>query len=210
MPAVEPDVQALLAAMLTPDPGARITVDQIKCHQAFRIGLSAGYQLPRPLPLCCGEAGVDPRAVAPPVLALLRAIGFRDEELTAHGETMAKSFCYALTHALAPEELPWDDEHRLGGESHENELIQPCVDIAMAMDELMGKMQEMLGELGFQWFHPDDTTIFARSRKGAVVTVRAEKQEDESVKMDVHFGNADEAGVDEVLERLRDLLVGDP
>jgi BR serine/threonine kinase len=116
MPALDGDATALLAAMLSVDPGARPTASQIKASPLFLRGLRADYRVPAPLPLAGDAAPLDPAAVPPEVLALVRQIGFADEaelqaDLAAPGRSMAKVFVAMLTAQIDLEALPWEAAH---------------------------------------------------------------------------------------------------
>jgi hypothetical protein len=152
--------------------------------------------------------------VAPPVLAVLRQIGFTSDdelrtELEEPGQSMAKVFFHKLTSATLQDDLPWDaavhsrancddvfedDDDELTGvlqRDFDGELIQPCIDIPMQLDVLLTKMQTMVASLGFRWFHPNDYTILAKvPTEGVGLTIEVRPQTPELLSMDLHFTHA--------------------
>jgi serine/threonine protein kinase len=115
MPDFPPPVQNLISAMLTVDPALRITIDGIKQHHAFRIGMvSPTYVLPAPLPLPLIVEPIDPATLDPAVLTVLRGIGFSSDEEIAEqfavvGFSMGKVF-YSMLSARSVDSYPWDGE----------------------------------------------------------------------------------------------------
>jgi hypothetical protein len=225
-----PEIQNLISAMLTVDASARITLENIKQHPAFRIGLAdPSYVLPVPLQMPVPVEPIEMDSVAPPVLAVLHQIGFTsDDELRAElattGHSMAKVFFHMLTSKNPPEDLPWetaaqpsemqnemteddDDWADLFQKDFSGELIQPCLDIPIKLEVLLARMQKMVSELGFQWFHPNDYTILAKSpSEGVGLTVTARPQSEGLVSMDLHFTNANQEIITRAFTRLRALL----
>jgi BR serine/threonine kinase len=220
MPDFLPDVQHLVSGMLTVDPAQRITLEQIKQHPAFRLGLlDCPYIHPTPLPIPARKDPIDFASIPSGVLQVLRHVGyFADEELREELEaaepSMAKVFYHMLTSPNSLDCVPWEEaklpdviELPEDAFACRGDLVQPCVDIPLAPEELLAKMQAMLTALGFQWFHPDDYRLFARLPGArAQLTVTVKLQSVEFLSMDVHFRNATPAVVGLVSERLRDLL----
>jgi BR serine/threonine kinase len=114
MPDFPPDIQNLISAMLTVDPHARATLEQIKRHPAFRIGyVESEYVLPSPLPMPVMATPIEFDTIPPGVLNILRQIGFTDDDelradLEAPGNAMAKVFFHMLTAGNSLENVPWD------------------------------------------------------------------------------------------------------
>ena len=113
MPNFHPQVQDLISHMLVVDPKSRFTIDDIKNHPAFSIGIPNGYILPSPIPLPHLIDPVDPNTLNPQILKTLRQVGYPSDEdlrrdLTSHDHTMAKVFCYMITRSAKLEHLPWD------------------------------------------------------------------------------------------------------
>jgi BR serine/threonine kinase len=115
MPDFPPAIQNLVSLMLTVDPSQRITIADIKAHEAFRIGLvSPAYALPTPLPLPLMVDPIDPRVLDAGTVAVLRGIGFASDEEIAEefamvGASMGKVF-YSMLCARSPESYPWEAE----------------------------------------------------------------------------------------------------
>jgi hypothetical protein len=123
MPDLPPEVQSLISSMLTVDPHARATLEQIKQHAAFRIGYAEpDYVLPSPLPMPVMTLPIEFEAVPANVLNILRQIGFTDDDelrrdFEAPGNAMAKVFFHMLTAGNSLEHIPWDadTEAPIGG-----------------------------------------------------------------------------------------------
>jgi BR serine/threonine kinase len=129
MPDFPPPIQSLISSMLTVDPDRRITIDGVKAHPAFRIGLCApAYVCPTPLPRLADP--VDPAAVDPGVLLVLRQIGFcGDGELeagfAARGTSWAKVFHHMLTATFALDALPWEPAAEPAGDADDRFIVSP-------------------------------------------------------------------------------------
>ena len=138
MPAFTPEIQNLISRMLCVDATKRITIDQIKEHPGFRIGLPRNYAIPKPLPL---PSLPDPMVVDdidPKVFTVLTHLGYVNEkdikaELESSKTNMAKVFVHMLTSTMSLDWLPWNGE--VGEEvSEDNFLVeeQPIVFVAHA------------------------------------------------------------------------------
>jgi hypothetical protein len=183
-----------------------MTVAQVKAEKAFSIGLAPYYCLPVPLPLKeTSVAGEVPLSV----IEMLKVLGFHEDEIDGNEKTMAKAFCRSLTHAQASGEIPWDEDHCATPVHNGDNFTQPWKDIDLPLDVLMGRMQIALGKLGFQWFHPDDRTLFARSTKGVSVTLRAERPSDSLTQMDIRFSHADDDTIKLIHDHLKKELSTD-
>ncbi|KAH0791400.1 CAMK family protein kinase [Histomonas meleagridis] len=107
-----PLVQDLISKILVVDPKLRLTIDQIKGHPAFRIGVPEGYVLPKPLPLPQLTNPIKPTEEDKPKLDCLQQIGFSDLEklkslLQSDQPNMAKVFFFMLSQQ---QESLWDEE----------------------------------------------------------------------------------------------------
>jgi serine/threonine protein kinase len=215
MPQLPPDIQNLIRSILTVDTSVRITIEQIKQHPAFRIGIdNPSYVLPVPLPVCLRPEPIAIDSVPRSALTILQQIGFSSdeelkEELEMDGFSMAKVFSQMLMATNSLEILPWEantasDDGRL------IELIQPCIGIAMPLERLLVTMQELFESLGFQWFHPDDCTLVARVRGGkAGVIATVHRQSADLLNMDLQFTHATEELIVAVSDRLKSALSGE-
>lgn len=110
MPDFPDAIKDLISRMICVDPEERISMEGIKHHKAFKIGLPRGYTPPLPFPSL-----IMPRVnfQDPPkeLVDLLITIGYTPEEikeeLEAPGITTAKSFWTLLLHSYVPSALPW-------------------------------------------------------------------------------------------------------
>ena len=113
MPPFQDDIKDLIYRMLTLDPAQRITLNQIKAHPCFRMGLPADYVLPSPLPTPSLYDPIPPESIQGEVFDLLRKVGYVDAEelsndLQATGHTMAKVFYIMLTSQVPLDKLQWE------------------------------------------------------------------------------------------------------
>ena len=104
----------LIGRMLLINPQERITIDQIKQHPAFRIGLPDSYVVPTPLPIPSITEPIDVNTLDPTVLSTILEIGFanKDEliaEFSREGHSMAKVFYSMLTSNVTLESMPWSN-----------------------------------------------------------------------------------------------------
>ena len=102
----------LIRRMLVVDPQLRITVQEIKNHQALRIGLPEDYILPSPLPLASLSEPIPLSLADQSILPALQQIGFADtselvEMLSSDVPNMAKIFYVMLSQPFDPQKLDW-------------------------------------------------------------------------------------------------------
>ncbi|KAH0787069.1 CAMK family protein kinase [Histomonas meleagridis] len=112
MPDLAPDLKDLLIKILTVNPKNRITIDGIKRHPAFRIGLPQEYIVPSPFAVPKLEKPIEMSTLSPAIIEFLHNIGYNDDEelrkdLESTESNMTKSFCVLLTHRASPGYLPW-------------------------------------------------------------------------------------------------------
>ena len=115
MPAFSPEIQDLVARMLTVDVTKRITLEQIKAHPAFHIGYPRNYTIPSPLPLPSLPDPIDTSSLDPKIFKVLLDLGYFSEgevkaQLESTSTNMAKVFVHMLTSSMSLEWLPWDGE----------------------------------------------------------------------------------------------------
>ena len=132
------EIQHLISGMLTVDPACRATLDQIKAHPAFRIGLPQNYMLPTPLPIPLMTEPINPENIDQSIINVLRQIGFtNDEELmhdfTMTGHSMVKVFYQMLTTRQSLDSLPWQSEP---GDKTEEANAEPFM--VSPMDQVIG------------------------------------------------------------------------
>jgi BR serine/threonine kinase len=111
--------QDLIARMLVLETDRRITIEEIKRHPVFRVGLPDSYILPVPLPIPVLDEPMDVD-LEPQFFQVLQHVGYGSveearEELLATGHTPAKMFLMMWRRYIALETLPWDTEDRTGG-----------------------------------------------------------------------------------------------
>jgi BR serine/threonine kinase len=212
MPDWPSDIQHLIGSMLTVDTAARITLEQIKQHPAFRIGISdPAYVLPVPLPVSVRPEPIAIASISSTVRGIMQQVGFSNDgelqaELETDGSSMAKVFYQMLVATNSFDDLPWELS-AAPANGCLMELIQPCLDIPLPLEGLLATMQKLLSELNFQWFHPDDCTLFARIRGGkAGLTATVRRQSADLLNMDLHFTHATEAVIALVSDRLKSVL----
>jgi BR serine/threonine kinase len=109
-----PLIQDLISAMLKVDVSGRITIDGIKRHAAFRIGLPDNYVIPTPLPLKDMSAPIAESEIDSAIMEVLRNIGYDDEkeavrDLLDEGHSMAKVFYAMLKRDRNHASLPWSN-----------------------------------------------------------------------------------------------------
>jgi BR serine/threonine kinase len=93
---------------------------------------------------------------------------------------------------------------------YKSDLMQPCVDIAMPLDALMAKMQILLTSLNFQWFHPDDRTLYGKGTdEGTYLCVKVEPSSEETFEMDLFFTQATQSIVHAVMDAVRVALTAE-
>ena len=131
-----PCIQTLIARMLTVDVTTRITIEEIKQSEAFRLFLPESYELPRPLPLPNTTLPLEADQIDHQYYAILRNIGYKSdeaitEELTAEGPSDAKTFYYLLSEAFDVHSLPWNtdgsDDVEPAGISDEAYMMSPRI-----------------------------------------------------------------------------------
>lgn len=114
MPDFPNDVKDLVARLLTVEEDKRITIEQIKHHKAFHIGLPKYYTVPLPFPLPDINKPVPIKDTPEDILDTLRKIGFSEdeivEELESEESNAAKSFWAILAQRVSVDRLPWCEE----------------------------------------------------------------------------------------------------
>ena len=156
MPDFPPEIQDLISRMLQVDPQKRITLSEIKAHDAFRWDLPKFYTFPSPLPLPVVLEPIDPATLEPETMDVLRQLGFDEneleDELRSNEQNMAKAFVYMLTKTVSFDSLPWNFE-----ESGTQGIQDSIVD-----HELVLGSNGMFGGLGSASI--DNTSPFYRKR----------------------------------------------
>ena len=101
-----------IGRLLVVDPQARLTIQQMKQHPYFNLGLPVDYVIPKPLPIPSFLNPVNVEAIPEEVRDILHKIGYIDDnelnaDLTSPQHSMAKVFFYMLTARVAIDELDW-------------------------------------------------------------------------------------------------------
>lgn len=115
MPPFPPDICDLVRRMMQVDPAKRITLAEIKQHEAFRRGLPSYYICPSPLPIPVLNNPIDPGSLTSDIVDVLEQLGFQDEkerneQLMSKEHTMVKAFVFLLTNKDVFEYLPWNSD----------------------------------------------------------------------------------------------------
>lgn len=115
-------IQDLIARMLCVDPKNRITIDEIKEHPAFRMGLPEEYIVPKPISSGLLIEPVELSTIDATIVPVLQHIGYETEdeviqELVCEGHTMGKVFYSMYKRSLTPEALPWPSDGFTSDES---------------------------------------------------------------------------------------------
>jgi BR serine/threonine kinase len=105
-------IQDLIAKILVVDSQKRISIAEIKSHPAFRIGVTDGYTLPRPIPIHWDRTPVRAADVDSETMKVLRDVGYHSDEaivreLQSTELSMAKVFYAMYKREQSIAELPW-------------------------------------------------------------------------------------------------------
>ena len=123
MPAsFSPMARDFIARLLVLEPSERLTIQAMKTHPFFRLGLPQDYSIPKPLPIPSMQGPIDPTTVEGEVLDVLHKIGYTNDDellrdLVSPQQSMAKVFFHMLTSRVAIDELDWT--RAVGGSSFE-------------------------------------------------------------------------------------------
>jgi BR serine/threonine kinase len=112
--------QDLVARMLVLETDRRMSIDDIKHHPVFRVGLPDAYIVPVPLPIPVLDEPMADVDLDPQFVQILQHVGYGSadevrEELLAAAHTPAKMFLMMWRRSVALEDLPWATEDRAGG-----------------------------------------------------------------------------------------------
>jgi hypothetical protein len=203
MPDFDPDVQDLLARLLTVDPARRISLSEIRCHPAVTAGLPEDYRLPSPLPL---PIIVRPIAGDDAIVAIVEQIGFasRSEvvaQLAAEGSNMAKVFFTMLSQQFDCATIQWPEDHPFihpvdpefvcDGLPVLPEQEDSIRNLRIALVELMAAVQRHLDAAEFVWYHPNYRTVVGKSRlQDMFCSVNAVYERDQTITLIVNMQKA--------------------
>jgi len=112
MPDCDKNIQDLISRMLTVDPASRITISQIKNHDAFRIGVPESYIFPTPIPLPTISDPIETSLVPKGIINSIMQIGMESEdtilnELQTNTHNMTKVFYTIFSKNVSLRSLPW-------------------------------------------------------------------------------------------------------
>lgn len=188
MPDLPPDVQDIIAKMLTVNPSERITISEIKKHPAFHLLLPEGYVVPQPLPNPEVPEPLDVSKINPEILQQLCKLDDDTEEhikaqLAADHHTLEKENYVFITKLLSFDFLPWGEKKPGPIEATTNvirssetfSLENPTPTVAINTLKMEGigipltktdnEIQKCLTKAGYAWFFPDELTFYARHCK---------------------------------------------
>jgi BR serine/threonine kinase len=182
------EVRELIPRILCVIPAKRLSIEQIKAHPAFRIGLPEDYELSHPLPIPpCRHAFAE---IPEFLVNELRAIGYDDRELCAQlsssDSTEAKIFCDRLmSHPL----LHWGDtggsvssdsssDGGLSDSEGESEgIAQVIADVKHGCPFVMNALQKLSTNARFDWCHPNEVELICRRRTDGLAVVMSVREE---------------------------------
>jgi serine/threonine protein kinase len=174
-PECPPEISGLIGRMLEVDPSARISIDAIVGHPAFRIGLPDGYEPPRPLPVRDLKKPFEVGDIDDRTKELFGAFGVSDlrQELVAAESNTTKVLYCMFTNTVMPEELPWPERKEQVSDEFECDkdagdegfrAAEQIIALSPYCDcgEVMALLQAGLPRMGFDWFHPTERTLICR------------------------------------------------
>jgi len=92
-------------------------------------------------------------------------------------------------------------------EDFPSEVVQPIINIQMNLEDLVSCLQQLLIQIGFDWFHPDDFTIIARRQIDYLyMHITFEYEENSWLRMNLKFVNADMNSVSQLIEEVNKML----
>ena len=99
-------------------------------------------------------------------------------------------------------------EWNIGQESNalQTDVIQPCINIELPLEELAKRMQIVLSSMGLEWFHPDDFTIYGHHPDGFYITINIDYQSDVSLKMNLIFTQAKPSDIAALSDQIGQIL----
>ena len=116
MPNLSFKLQDLISRILTVNVHDRITMEELKQHPAFLLGLPEGYKVPKPLPLPYNIGPIDPETVDQSLISILRSIGYSSDkdiydEFRSETTTKAKIFYLMYNRLVSLQSIPWPDSN---------------------------------------------------------------------------------------------------
>lgn len=107
--------------------------------------------------------------------------------------------------------VPVKSEWAVGQENDAilSDVIQPCINIELPLEELSKRMQIVLTRMGLEWFHPDDFTIYGHHPDGFFITMNIDFQSDVSLKMNLVFTQAKPSDIAALSDQIGKILSSD-
>lgn len=160
-PEFHPDLKDLIQRMITVDVTQRITLEQIKKHKAFLMGMPRFYALPTPISLSSLSAPIDPRTLNDPIFETLKRIGITKEEvieeISSDTSNQVKMFIDLIQQKTHLDDLPWETaahEAADNGENTENFLDGEVAIGDLPIGEVIGSFSDFPQSLAVRpnWF----------------------------------------------------------
>jgi hypothetical protein len=112
MPRFDRRIQDLIGRMMQVDPARRITMAEIKRHDAFRYGLPSDYVIPAPIPFANFCDPIDPASLSEEIQRTLGEIGIEPQEveeaLRSSESNMMKVLVMLMMQRVQLEDIPWE------------------------------------------------------------------------------------------------------
>ena len=89
---------------------------------------------------------------------------------------------------------------------YKHDVVQPCVGIPIPLEQVMTKLQSLLNSMHFQWFHPDDCSIFSRRPDDMMYLVIKCEKAQQSINMNLFFSQASQSAIQSILESVTYML----
>lgn len=221
MPDFPDPIKDLLRRMLCVDPQQRITLEQIKAHECFKLLMPQGFVFPTPFPEVSIPDPIDPNSISPDIMGILKQIGFDNEEdlrqeLIASQTTEAKQFLFMMLRRVSFDTLPWCgnpipdvklkidptvvinfEDPFLADEQYQVGI--PFVKYTVAEnctkkhEELVIAIQQYLTKNDFEFYYPHDLLILSRKKDGSLeIFFRFEYLPEEKITVKVFLTKGDD------------------
>ena len=235
MPDFPDPIKDLIHRMLCVDVNQRITLKQIKQHEAFRLLMPPDYIFPSPFPPANITDPIDPSTLSPDIMMILHQIGFDNDnelrtELMADKPTKAKQFLFLVLRKVSFDKLPWGDKENptvkldidaktvisfddpfLNNEKYQTGIpFQKFVTLENSdkkYEILVTDIQKYLNSNGFHWFYPHDLLILIRKDDETLDTfLRFEYAPEQKINMKIFFAKGLEESFNSFVKDLEGLF----
>ena len=149
--------------MICFDPNKRITIEKIKSHSFFKLGLIKDYIIPTPLKYPFLSSPIFISNISNYLLKVYKSLGYSSEELelefTSNKKTSAKFLYYYLK--SNEEEFPFNLLNNLKLFKKKEFLFirSHLIDFKIKKIEVLTIIQQECQKLDYFWVHPDDETL---------------------------------------------------